>query len=243
MANAPAFWGDNPNVLVDPTFRYEWFPVGDMDYNRQLNAITRMTILVTVVWLLVAQQPRILVVGALTIVAIYFVHQQKQKQGLRNNNKNNNKEGYVSQQVVLDYEGIQQQEQQEQLKQRTLFQAPTVQNPFGNVLVTDYDDRTTRLPAAPIDQPVVSQTILDQAKELVREMHPEQPEVSEKLFRDLGEQFTFEQSMRPFYSMPNTSIPNDQQAFTNFCYGNMVSCKEGNELACARNLLRHVANN
>ena len=149
----------------------------------------------------------------------------------------------MSQQVVLDYEGIQQQELQEQLKQRTLFQAPTVQNPFGNVLVTDYDDRTTRLPAAPIDQPVVSQTILDQAKELVREMHPEQPEVSEKLFRDLGEQFTFEQSMRPFYSMPNTSIPNDQQAFTNFCYGNMVSCKEGNELACARNLLRHVANN
>lgn len=239
MANAPAFWGDNPNVLVEPTYRYEWFPVADMDYNRQLNAITRMTILLTAVWLFVTHQPRVLVVAALTLATVYFVHRHKQD--------TKKHEGYVSQQVVLD--ALQQPQQKEKEKEKangketTLFQAPTVQNPFGNILVTDYDDRTTRLPAAPIDQPVVSQTILDQAKELVREMHPEQPEVSEKLFRDLGEQFTFEQSMRPFYSMPNTSIPNDQQAFTNFCYGNMVSCKEGNELACARNLLRHVANN
>jgi hypothetical protein len=84
--------------------------------------------------------------------------------------------------------------------------------------------------------------VLSQAKELVRSMHPNQPEIADKLFTDLAEEYTFEQSLRPFYSMPNTTIPNDQQGFRNFCYGDMVSCKEGNPLACSRNLLRHVAN-
>ena len=35
--------------------------------------------------------------------------------------------------------------------------------------------------------------------------------------------------MRPFYSMPNTRLPNDQKSFTDFCYGDMKSGKEHNE--------------
>ena len=58
--------------------------------------------------------------------------------------------------------------------------------------------------------------------------------------KDLGEQFVFEQSLRPFHSNPSTTIPNDQQGFAEFCYGSMVSCKEGNMFACARNLARHT---
>jgi hypothetical protein len=50
----------------------------------------------------------------------------------------------------------------------------------------------------------------------------------------------FEQSLMPFNSNPNTTIPNDQQAFAEFCYGSMISCKEGNQFACARNLSRHT---
>jgi hypothetical protein len=40
--------------------------------------------------------------------------------------------------------------------------------------------------------------------------------------------------MRNFYSTPNTTIPNDQKAFAEFCYGDMISCKEGNPIACAQ---------
>ena len=32
---------------------------------------------------------------------------------------------------------------------------------------------------------------------------------------------------RNFHTMPNTTNPNDQKAFAEFCYGNMRSCKEG----------------
>ena len=64
-------------------------------------------------------------------------------------------------------------------------------------------------------------------------------ESQDKLFKDLGEQYTFEQSLRQFHSNPNTRIPNDQKSFAEFCYGNMVSCKEGNLFACARNKMNH----
>jgi hypothetical protein len=87
----------------------------------------------------------------------------------------------------------------------------------------------------------VDDTILTQAKSLVQKLNPNQPNISDKLFRDLGEQFVFEQSLRPFYSNASTTIPNDQSAFADFCYGNMISCKEGNLFACARNnASRHI---
>ena len=56
-----------------------------------------------------------------------------------------------------------------------------------------------------------------------------------RLFKDLGDNMIFDQSMRAFYATPNTQIPNDQKAFAEFCYGDMISCKEGNAFACARN--------
>ena len=86
----------------------------------------------------------------------------------------------------------------------------------------------------------MNDNILIQAKELVKNANPDQPDIADKLFKDLGEQLMFEQSLRPFHSTPNTTIPNDQGAFAEFCYGSMVSCKEGNSFACARNLPRYT---
>jgi hypothetical protein len=40
--------------------------------------------------------------------------------------------------------------------------------------------------------------------------------------------------MRQFHPVANTRIPNDQDAFAKFCYGEMKSCKEGDEFACGR---------
>ena len=56
-----------------------------------------------------------------------------------------------------------------------------------------------------------------------------------RLFQDLGDSIAFKQSMRNFYSMPSTTIPNDQEKFANLLYGNMPSCKEGIILQCTKN--------
>ena len=35
-------------------------------------------------------------------------------------------------------------------------------------------------------------------------------------------------------------IPNEQRRFAEFCYGNMPSCKEGNDFACMQNNERYI---
>jgi hypothetical protein len=119
------------------------------------------------------------------------------------------------------------------------FDSTTSSNPFSNVLNSDYDLNPHKKPAPPSYNSIVNNNILDQAKQLVIESNPDQPDIADKLFKDLGDQYTFEQSLRPFHSNPSTTIPNDQQAFSEFCYGSMISCKENNMFACARNLARH----
>jgi len=106
--------------------------------------------------------------------------------------------------------------------------------------MTDYDYNPNKKPAPPAFNKNVNEKILEDAKQLVINSNPGQPDIADKLFKDLGEQYVFEQSLRPFHSNPNTTIPNDQEAFAEFCYGSMVSCKEGNPFACARNLTRHT---
>ena len=55
-----------------------------------------------------------------------------------------------------------------------------------------------------------------------------------RLYCDLGDNAQFEQSMRQFYTNPNTSIPNDQKAFAEWLYGNMPSCKGGDKYKCGQ---------
>ena len=121
------------------------------------------------------------------------------------------------------------------------FGEPVSSNPFGNFLVSDYVNNPHKKPAPPAFNVDVNTRILTEAKKLVSDLNPGQPDISDKLFKDLGEQYVFEQSLRQFTSNPSTTLVNDQTGFADFCYGSMTSCKEGNLFACARNLPRHVS--
>ena len=92
----------------------------------------------------------------------------------------------------------------------------------------------TRKEAAPAFNSEVEKEINDATQDMVVKTFNNPTDIKQKLFRDLGNSFNFDTSMRNFYSTPNTQIPNDQQAFAEYCYGDMISCKEGNALACTR---------
>ena len=102
------------------------------------------------------------------------------------------------------------------------YTQPTKQNPLMNVLLTDIADHPKRPPAAPAYEPPIEKEINNST------MDP-------RLFLDLGDNLQFDRSMRNFYAMPNTKVCSDQKAFGEFCYGNMPSCKEGNEFQCTKN--------
>lgn len=224
------FWGQNPNVLFQGEYLYELFPVSHMSYNQKLNALTRSIILLTLISILLSGYYRSIVVGLITLGAVYVLqyHHEKNITSKRNTNEgfsNNVDDLLDSNQIEIDTD---------------VFDTPKITNPFSNVLINDYDYNPNKKPAPPSFNKNVNEEILDSVKGMVKDINHDQPDIQDKLFKDLGEEMVFEQSLRPFHSTPNTSIPNDQKAFTDFCYGSMISCKEGNPFACARNMNRHT---
>lgn len=227
------FWSDNPNILFKSEYIFEFFPVDCMTYNQKLNAISRSILLLTILSALYTNSFRILVIGAITLFAIFLLHYYKNKEREKTDGiKYKTTEGFDNPalEVLKKYP----------IDPKTTFDAPSSTNPFSNVLMTDYDYNPTKNPAPPSFNQNINNNILEQAKQFVVEANPGQPDIADKLFKDLGEQFVFEQSLQPFYSNAATTIPNDQAGFADFCYGSMVSCKEGNLFACARNLDRHT---
>jgi len=231
------FWATNPNILFDSQYLMEFFPVENMTYNQKLNAITRTVIILALLTFFSSGNIRVIIVSIITLFAIFILHYYHMKEA--NNKKKSTllketlKEGFAN--PAKDY-----LESENMNVSDEVFDEPTPENPFSNVMMTDYDYNPDKKPAPPAFNKNVNEKILEDAKQLVVKSNPDQPDIADKLFKDLGEQYVFEQSLRPFHSNPSTTIPNDQQAFTEFCYGSMISCKEGNPFACARNLTRHT---
>jgi hypothetical protein len=112
------------------------------------------------------------------------------------------------------------------------FYKPTSKNPLGNVILTEIQDDPNREPAPPAFDPSIHREINRDVQQMVQDQHPDFPDMKEKLFKDLGDSVNFHNSMIPFNSNPATQIPNDQNAFAQFCYGDMPSCKAGDDVAC-----------
>lgn len=223
------FWSKDPNILLNGKYIFEFFPTENMSYEQQLNALTRSLFLITIFSFIITKSVRLLIVSFITFFSIYFLYYYQRK---TKNTKKRIGENFENpaDELTKKY-SIQEKEQ--------VFDTPTSSNPFSNVLITDYEYNPEKKPAPPSFNENINETILRNAKKMVSELNPDQPDISDKLFKDLGEQYVFEQSLRPYMSNSSTTIPNDQTGFAEFCYGGMVSCKEGNLFACAKNLQRY----
>lgn len=102
----------------------------------------------------------------------------------------------------------------------------TVENPFMNPSIYDIAHNPTRPGACSVDHPKV-QDMIDK-------------NFSARLFKDVGDLYGKMSSQREFYTVPSTTIPNDQTSFAEWLYGKGLTCKEGNGFACNMNLYRPI---
>jgi hypothetical protein len=231
------FWAEDPNVIFSPPYLFELFPSSNMSYSQKLNAISRLVLILSVIGFLYSRNIRLLLISAITLGAIYLLYKNEKTQENKNEKNKATLENFDSSPALLTLSSN--NVDISKLNIRDTFDSTDSSNPFSNVLNSDFDLNPHKKPAPPAYNSIVNDNILSQAKQLVVDANPDQPDIADKLFKDLGDQYMFEQSLRPFNSNPSTTIPNDQQAFSEFCYGSMISCKENNMFACARNLARH----
>ena len=99
------------------------------------------------------------------------------------------------------------------------YTPPTARNLLMNVLIDEIKYNPGRPEAAPVDNPLVKQTLDDYFRV--------------QWFSDPTDVFGKNQSQRQFVTQPSTTVPNDQGAFADWLYiipGK--TCKEGGREAC-----------
>lgn len=212
------FWIQDPHILLNKNYLGEIFPSKNMTKNQKLNAITRLILLLSIIGFLILKNYKILITGLFTIVMIVLIQYTNSNSNLNSINENFDNLNNTNKVDINKYD------------------TPTSNNPLMNVLLTDIKDNVNKKPAAPAYNEKVEKKINTATKDFIMGEFKNNKDFDDKLFKDLGDSYEFETSMRQWYSTPNTKVVNDQKAFANFCYGNMESCKEGDSLACTKTM-------
>ena len=227
---ATPFWLNEPTILFDKKQITEIWPNPNMSNMEKLNAISRFVIIASLLGYLITLNMGIIFVGIITLAVIAILyHVQSNKiiadekaKELPPKIKENFTNAILYNEVKDDYT------------------SPKENNPMMNVLLPEISYNPTRNEAAPAFNSEVEKNINNSTKDYVvdssfsDESTKQKEYIKRKLFSDLGDSYTFDDSMRNFYTNPNTTIPNDQEGFANFCFGDMISAKEGNEFALGR---------
>ena len=235
------FWINDPLVLFNREEMMDIWPAPLMSIEQKLNAISRIVILLTLLGFLITKNINILFTGAITLAIFVMMYklQYQEEYDSKNGSKNTNNDGNKNK--ISDNnekkEGFVNSKMYSALKPN--LTTPSVTNPMMNVLLPEIAYDPERNQAAPAYNPKVEKEINHSTQvATVLDFEPrtltEAEKLRKKLFADLGDKYEFDDSMRSFYTNPSTTIPNDQKAFAEFCYGSMVSCKEANEFACQR---------
>lgn len=221
-------WMEDPKVLMNKNYISDIWPKSSMSPEEKLNAVTRLIILITLLGYLITSNWKIVIIGIIALVVFVFLYYAQQKKN--DSTSMSKKFGLKGKEAFTNPSTYK--------KYKKDFTQPTKQNPLMNVLLPEIKYDPKRKPAAPAYNPAVEKEINDSTKEFVGGTLGGN-NVQKKLFASLGDNFEFEVgSMNRFYANPATTVPNDQGGFADFCYGSMISCKEGNDLACARDAPR-----
>lgn len=243
MTSYIPFWANDPTVLFNKDYILQMWPLQTMTFDEKLNAISRLIIVLSILGFVLTKSIRFLVIGIITLAIIYFVYKMQKQKIVKEMLNKDDKEGFKN----MDKDGYLQPTEIKITNPETLeiylksdFEQTNRKNPLGNVLLTDIADNPLRKAAPPAFNTEVYKDINNSTKKMVQLLNPEIKNTNQQLFGDLGEKFEFEESMWHYYSTPNTKIPNDQGAFANYLYGDMPSCRGGDDVPCVKDNFRYT---
>ena len=156
----------------------EFWPTSFQSAKDRVAATTRFVVYAMSVLYLIKRDARILALGILVLAVLYFL--------------------YTNNQIPDGQVRPTQSEGRAPYWARDSVTMPTIDNPMGNVLMTDYVDNPDRPPAA------WGASVEKETNAVWDFIHP---------FENKKE------AQRNFYTPPSTTIPNDQNAFAEGAYG------------------------
>ena len=192
-------WYQNVSMIYKGGRALEFIPSRDQSYEERLNAIVRFVIYATILLYVYKRQPKFIVFGVVLITLISLMYAFRKRRDTT---------------VVVAEESVAQQQEFPHSK-------PTIDNPFGNFLLSDYEDNPNKAPA-PMYQGDAKKEIDDKFEA--------------RLYMNTGDLYGMHNSQRQFYTTSSNTIVNAQEEFMDFCYGDLKKghCKS-NPLVCSGN--------
>lgn len=245
--NNNQFWINNPSIFLQNNNYLNFIPTSNMTYIQKLNSLSLFFIYLLILMILFERKTKFIyvpIIGLSMIFIIYYLYtidpESKNKEFERFNiikplnkyesddniyeldknyydsngqvildnvysKKNNNKKVKFEVNELLEYE-------------KATCRKSTKDNPFMNPPVTDFNNG---------DKPEACNANDEDIKENI------EYNFNADLYRDIEDLFNVKNSQRQFYTIPNTSIPNNQVEFANWLYKTEDTCKE-DQLQCLR---------
>lgn len=181
------------------------YPTANMTYNEKLNSIFRFSIYFSIIVYLLKINTKILLLPVFFSILTFTLKKI-------NDSRNTFEERYLN-----DTDEYKTDRESNNSDDKCV--APTEDNPFMNVLMSDYSNNVERNPACNIEERRIKKEI--------------KTNFEKRLYKNLDDVDDVENSFRQFYTTPSTTIPNDQENFAKWLYfSEEKTCKEGNTVMC-----------
>ena len=208
-----SFWYNDISVIFDKTKLHKYIPLKSYSKEEKLNAIVRIAIYTSLLFIVLTGNINYLFIAIFGLVITLIVY--------------SNSETKVEEELTQNVENYRNIKNDTDFKKYKIKPnkylasciLPTNDNPFMNPLVSE----------KPTKKKACRTYNNDKLRKVVDD------KFSKGLFKDINSVYDRENSQREFYTLPSTTIPNDQEAFGKWLYGTPKTCKEGNGNQCVGN--------
>lgn len=207
------FWLNDLTVLINRNNLFKIIPYSNLNLNEKLNSIFRLSIYFTLIMIIIKKDYKYLGIVFIVGLLTIIINRNSVNLNIENNNNNNNSLNITDSNLHSEAEGC---------------KLPTQRNPFMNPTFKDYEDGNLMKACNSYDNSVI------------RNMENEY--FNYGLYRDQNDVFNKSNSQREFYTMPVNSIINDSIKFAEWCYKTPPTCREGNAIQCAADILGSTLN-
>jgi len=191
------FWLENYKVLFLKNNLDKFFPTKQMTVIEKLNAIFRLSIYLSIVLYLVTSNYLYFYICIITgAFTVYIYKTQKDNMDLYFNLNDESFQNIVNKSIIDE-------------NKETIM--PTTTNPFMNINLITSDKTQEKAPPSWNNE------------ELQKKI---EDKFGYNLYRDVGDLYGKSNSQREFYTMPSTTIPNNQTSFAKWLYNTGPTCKE-----------------
>jgi hypothetical protein len=207
------FWYDDITVILDKSKLHKYIPLKSYSKEEKLNAIVRISIYISILFIVLTGNINYLFIAIFGLVITIVVYSNSENTVEKKINKN-----------VENYKNIKNDKdfKKYNVKPNKYLETcilPTNNNPFMNPLVSE---KATKRKACKTFNNDKLRKVVDN-------------KFSKGLFKDINSVYDRENSQREFYTLPSTTIPNNQEEFGKWLYGTPKTCKEGNGNQCIGN--------